>query len=215
MLCSRRSRAGARSRRQPETLSPSRSTATRRTGGRGLPRRPLCGHCGTRHVSRMRAFVPTERPTRMRRLGLLVGIVGATLGVAPSIAGASTWFVRAGGAEAGRGTRVAPFTGLASVEARSRPGDRIVVLPKTLAPRLARRLISAAARSARVAATVSTAAPSPPRSSATTSLPAATGGASPAARRPAERSRRAALSIAPAPSTLPRPAAADRGSSRP
>ncbi len=72
----------------------------------------------------------------MGRRGLIILIACAALGLAPAVADARTWFVRAGGTEAGQGTRSAPFARLASVEARSRRGDRIVILavPRSVNP---------------------------------------------------------------------------------
>ena len=68
-------------------------------------------------------------------LGVLA--VLATAGSLPAAAAqARTWYVRGGAAQDGQGSLRAPFGRLAPVEATSRPGDRIVVLPapRTAAP---------------------------------------------------------------------------------
>ena len=60
---------------------------------------------------------------------MLAGAAAVLAVPAGADAGARTWHVRAGAGDDGRGTRRAPLPSLAAVEAASRPGDRIVVLP--------------------------------------------------------------------------------------
>lgn len=62
-----------------------------------------------------------------------VGWMAAPAAAASQRTTARTWFVKVGGADGDRGTRAAPLATLAAVEAASRAGDRIVVLPGTAA----------------------------------------------------------------------------------
>ena len=64
---------------------------------------------------------------------LVAAVLAGVLATAPGPAGAAveragTWYVRAGAAPGGDGSRRAPFDTLARVEEASRPGDRITVL---------------------------------------------------------------------------------------
>jgi len=54
-------------------------------------------------------------------------------GAAARPAPARSWYVQAGAADSGTGTKARPFAALERVEAASRPGDRIVVLPASSA----------------------------------------------------------------------------------
>ena len=77
---------------------------------------------------------------RGSRRGLIAWqvVAAAAILAAPAAAASAqpspTWYVRAGAAPGGDGTHRAPFGSLAQIEAASRPGDRVVVLP---APRSA------------------------------------------------------------------------------
>ncbi|WP_354700368.1 hypothetical protein DSM112329_00639 [Paraconexibacter sp. AEG42_29] len=68
-------------------------------------------------------------------LVVLLGVVtGAAAAPGAAAAATRTWYVEAGAADGGRGTtRAAPLATLAAVEAKSRAGDRIVVLPAVTA----------------------------------------------------------------------------------
>jgi len=74
---------------------------------------------------------PVRRPWGLTALAAILLLVASPAGAKSS---ARTWYVQAGAADDGRGTRARPIDLLARVETVSRPGDRIVVLP---APRAA------------------------------------------------------------------------------
>lgn len=69
-----------------------------------------------------------SRPAFCLAVIVLAGSVAGSATAAPT-GGTRTWNVRAGAPDGGTGTRAAPLSSLQQVEARSRPGDRIVVLP--------------------------------------------------------------------------------------